>query len=113
MPVYADFRIQKFEDGVFTVGLQPPVSIGGWSINFFVATNFGGSSGVIQKSITSGYSAASGITILNSGQGVFSIQINSADTSGLDTRNYAHTIYRADPGFDTVLAEGFLIIGPR
>lgn len=109
MPVLVDMVSYRYEDAVLTVGLAPPVAIGGWNIRYQVSHRFGGSSGLITKSAASGYGGGvSGITVTNSGQGIFNIAINGADTSGLEYGNYAYAIERLDSGNRSVLSEGHL-----
>ena len=68
---------------MLTVTLTPPTNIGGWSIRWMAQRYFGGLSGLVTKYTASGFDGQSGITITNSGQGVFNVQINSADSSGM------------------------------
>ena len=112
MSVQVDFSLARYEDGVLTVSMEPPVPIGGWTIQFAVVKNFGGTNYLINKSVASGYNNASGINILNSGNGVFNVNINGVDTSGMNYGNYAHATTRLDSGAYTVLAEGNFTIGP-
>lgn len=112
MPVLADFSLVKFEDGVLTVGLQPAVPIGGWDMRVTFTKRHGQVSGYFTKCVASGYSAASGVSIVNSGNGVFSVTLDSVDTSGLEYGNYAYTVERMDSGHRTVLTEGYLLLTP-
>lgn len=97
-----------------TIGVQltPAVAIGGWNIEFEMKTHFGGVSGIITKSVASGFNGASGITVTNSGEGLFNISIRAGDTSGLLYAPYAYTTRRDDSGFKTVLTEGFCNLVP-
>jgi hypothetical protein len=114
MPVIADFSFVKFDDGTITVGLQDPTPIGGWDIQFVVSKRFdGASSGIVTKSVASGFNGASGITITDSGQGHFNIALNGIDTSGLEPGNYATRTERTTSGFHTTLTLGYLILLPR
>ena len=112
MPVIGDFSIIKLEDGILYVELAPPVAIGGMALSCQVTRRFGGTSGLIQKSVSSGFNGASGISVINSGQGMLSVAIRSQDTSGLDYGNYAFSILRTDSGSRTVLTEGFFVVEP-
>ena len=111
MPVYADWSLVRYEDGTLTITLVPQVNIAGWNMRFLVQHRFGGTSGLIEKNVASGYSASSGITVNNSGNGVLSVAIRGADTSGMEFGNYAYTLERMDSGFRTVLSEGYLQLG--
>jgi hypothetical protein len=114
MPVQADFQMVKWEDGILTISMTPSVPVGGWDVAFVLDKRFGNdlSSGLVNKSMASGYqNGVSGITLVNSGAGVFNVQINSSDTSGLEPGNYAYRCDRRNSGSYTRLAEGFLILG--
>lgn len=113
MPALADFNLYKYEDGLLTVPLRPPAAVGGWDIRFTVTLRQGAdSSGLIVKSVASGYGGgASGISVLNSGQGVLQVTIRAQDTSGLQPGPYAFAIERLDSGSRTPLTRGFLLLG--
>ena len=112
MPVYTEVTVTRYDDGVLTIGLAPPTAIGGWDISFEVEKRFGGTSGLIVKSIASGYNGQSGITITNSGAGIFTVSITSPNVSGLDYGAYAYQACRLDSGFITTLAEGYINLIP-
>lgn len=112
MPVLADFTIGRYSDGVLTVYMAPPVPVGAWNIQFQTTKRFGGGSGLITKSVSSGYNGVSGITITNSGIGVLNVNINSNDTSGLNYGVYAFTLSRLDSGLVSQISEGYLIVTP-
>ncbi len=112
MPVLVDFSLSRPESATLTVSMTPAVPIGGWSIQFQALKRFGGISGLITKSVSSGFNGLSGITVTNSGQGVFNISLYSSDTSGLSYGNYAYSNMRLDSGFITVLTEGYLQLIP-
>lgn len=115
MPVLTDFDLNRYEDGLLVVNVNPAVPIGGWSIQFLAERRFGGSSGgLIVKSAASGYGGgASGITILSSGGGQFRVQIDSADTSGRDPGDYAFSINRLDSGSRTLISQGYMRLMPN
>lgn len=113
MPVYSDFTVTRHEDATLRVSMAPPTAIGAWSLRFFAQHRFGGISGLIKKTCASGYGGgASGITIINSGQGVFDIALTSTDTSGLDPGCHAYTVERLDSGSRSVITLGYLITTP-
>jgi hypothetical protein len=105
LPVYANFTLARYEDGILTVSMTPPTPIGGWTLQFSVCTRFGGTSPLVTKSCASGYNGTSGITITNSGQGFFAVQLKSADTSGLDPGNFAYVIERLDSGARSLIVQ--------
>lgn len=115
MAIQFDMPLAKFEDGILTVSLSPPTAIGGWDIRFHSQKRFGTiTSGAVIKSCSSGFGAGqSGITVVNSGQGIMNIRINEANTSGWEFGNYAATVQRFSSGFRTVLSQGFLILYPN
>ena len=113
MPVIFDYPLTQHSDGVVTIGLENPVAIGGWNIRTTVLKRFGGVSGIIVRSTASGIaSGASGMAILNSGQGTFAVEIRSADFSGRDYGAYAMVVERLDSGHRTMLCEGSLLNMP-
>lgn len=112
MPIFTDYSICKFEDGLLTVQLVNPTPIGGWSIRADFTKRLGGTARV-SKYVASGYpNGASGITIVDSGTGVFRIRLDSADTSGLGYSNYAFDVRRTDSGFVTDIAQGYESVYP-
>lgn len=112
MAVLVDFTLLRQEDAVLNVSMSPPVAVGGWDIRFQMAKRFGAESGLVTKSVASGFNGQSGITVVNSGQGVFSVRMNSPNTSGREFGNYAFAITRFTSGSQTVLTEGYVMLGP-
>ena len=112
MPLIADFTLARQEDSPLTISMSPTVPIGAWNIEFTCQKRFGGQTDLISKITNSGYNSVSGITIVNSGNGTFSVTINSNETSGLQYGNYAYLIERLGSGTRTILVEGYLILTP-
>lgn len=112
MATLQDFAIARWEDGILQITMNPSVAIGGWTIRFQAQHRFGGISGAIQRYISTGKNNQSGINILNSGLGIFTVQINSVDTSGLDFSNLTYVTERMDSGFRTIINEGFIALLP-
>jgi hypothetical protein len=111
MPVLTDFYLVQREDGIITISMQPPVPLTNRSIRWQMTNRFDGISGLIQKYGYSGYQAGqSGITV-NTPNTSFNVSINSADTSGLDAKNFAWTAELLDTP-RTCVAEGYALIGP-
>lgn len=110
MPIIADYTIVRGEDGAINLDMTPPTAIGGWDVRFYCTKRFGGVSGLITKSVASGYNGASGITVTNSGQGQMRINLNSADTSGLDIGNYSYKVERLNSGFVSCLSQGYMLV---
>lgn len=110
MPVYGDFTLGQREDGSLTIPMSPPQPIGGFTLEFTVLSHFGGISGLITKSCASGF-YSSGITLVNSGQGILQISINAGDTSGWVPNAYPFVVQRLDSGFRTDLTTGYLLLG--
>jgi hypothetical protein len=111
MPIYTDYDLVRYSDGQLTIALSPPTPIGGWTVLYEETRRFCGTSG-IQKWLASGFNGVSGITVVNSGEGVIRVQINSTDSSGRNPGSYAYTITRMDSGHRTTLAEGYHVMGP-
>ena len=111
MPVSVEISLVRQEDVVATLSMTPPVAISSWSIELNVSKRLGGTT-LFKKSYSSGYDEVSGIHILDSGAGILSIRINSADTSGWTFGNYAFQVVRLDSGSRTVATEGYLLVTP-
>lgn len=112
MAVRTDFSLIRQEDATLNVPLTPAAPIGAWNLRFLMTQRFGDTSGLITKSVASGYNAVSGITVTNSGQGVFTVNLRANDTSGLEYGNYAYQLERLDSGNRSVLTEGYLTLRP-
>lgn len=110
MPVNMDWSLVRYEDGVVNFGMDPPQAVGGWGVTFTVTKRFGSDAAIMTKSMASGFVGVSGITMVNSGQGQFNINIWEADTSGLQPGNYACRIDRTDSGNKTLLTQGYLLL---
>ena len=112
MPLFSDFSLVKYEDGVLTIELSPPIPVGGMFLTFTMNKRMGGRVPLLTRSCGSGYGGGeSGITVVNSGIGVVAIDIDSNNTSGLVPYNYACQLERMDPGNETVLWQGYMILG--
>lgn len=113
MATNVDFSLYKNEDATITIYLSPPTATGGWTVEFRMQKYFGDTqSGGLLKSMASGFNGTSGIQITNSGQGIFAVDIDSRDTSGMNFGNYAYTFERTDSNQKTVLSLGYGIVGP-
>lgn len=112
MAVQTDFSFLRWENATLNVSLTPPTPITGWSLHFQAKKYFGGESGLANAYAASGYTGVSGISILNAGNGVFSVNVPSAATSGWNYGNFAYSISRTDSGFQTVLSQGFILLNP-
>ena len=107
MATMRSFSINKYEDGLLTINLSPPIAIGGVDVVFRVLKRYSGESGLIVKSCGSGFgSGQSGISIIDSGQGMFQVYIASRDTSGLDTGTYVYGCSRTSSGQEALLVGG-------
>lgn len=113
MATLQDFSIDRGEDATIRIVMTPPTAIGGWEIRFLLTKRFGNVSGIFQKSVASGYNNVSGINIINSGQGIFDVSINTGNTSGLNYSNFTYTSKRLNSGYVTTLCEGYLSIMPE
>lgn len=113
MATNSDFAVFYREDCTLTVSMAPPTAIGGWNLEFRMQRYFGETqSGSLLKSVASGFSGASGITITNSGQGILSIDLQSVNTSGLAFGNYSYDVRRTDAGQNTIISLGYCLLGP-
>lgn len=112
MPVIQNFTLSKGQDGTVTFYLVPAQPVGGWAIRYDISRR-NDSASMFTASIVSGQTnGASGLTVLNSGQGWFRIALNTSGISGLLYGNYASKLWRTDSGSITTLAEGFCEVTP-
>lgn len=112
MPNQQDFGLCRFEDGILTISIIPAIPVGGLDVHLTVAKHFGSTSGVILKSMASGFYNVSGLTILNSGQGIIQANLNSPDTSGLPYGNYAFEVRCYTSGRNTDYTQGYFTVNP-
>ena len=112
MPIIQDFTLNQNEDGVLSIAMSPPMPIGGWSLQFTLTNRANGTSGLVQKYVSSGYNGMSGITVTNSGIGLFSVNLYAAETSGFNYGNYFYLVHRYDSGIMTNISEGFRLVCP-
>ena len=113
MPILVDFPWAKYDDGTLVIQMSPPTAVGGWDVRFRVTKRFGATSGVMpDKFSASGYTGVSGVTVAESGIGVFQIALGSTDTSGLPYGAYACQFARTTSGSYTTLEEGYMILTP-
>jgi hypothetical protein len=113
MATLQDFSIDRGEDATVRIVLSPPTAIGGWHIRFLATRRFGSLSGIFSRECASGYNGVSGVTVINSGTGVFDVRIDSVDTSGRSFANIVHCTKRLDSGHVTPLVEGFISLMPE
>ena len=108
-----DFQLGRQEDGVLVISLTPSAAIGGRNFQFSVGKRQGWTaSGLITKNMNSGFYGTSGMNIINSGQGIMSIALNSVDTSGRDFGAYAFKNEILDSGSRTITTQGYLLLSP-
>lgn len=112
MPQIQNFTWIKQDDGTLNISLVPPQAIGGRAVEWYVTKRTGGEDKLIRKLANSGYNNASGITITDSGQGKFSIDMVGNNTSGFDYGNYAHRATVTTSGRQVTTTEGFMILTP-
>jgi hypothetical protein len=116
MPVEVDFGLVKYEDGLLTISMSPPTGVADWPVRFSLMKRFGSVAPLLQKYNISGMTTAqsgafaSGVAVQNPSQGVFQVELGSADTSGLQPQNYAFVFERLSSGARTDLARGYLTL---
>ena len=112
MPIIQNFSLCRNEDGTITFYLVPAQPVGGWSVQYTLSRR-NDATAMYTASIASGITnGASGLTVLNSGQGWFRVTLNTSGISGLVEGNYASKLTRTDSGRVTTMAEGFLKLTP-
>lgn len=110
MPPEQTLRFIRAQDLTIRAALAPPRDLTGWSVSFTVRDALGGSA-VLTKTV------GGGITLTDPGQGVLTITLAKADTSGLTVssalaagKGYVWDVKRTDAGSNLVLARGQLIL---
>jgi hypothetical protein len=107
MAAIANISFYKGEDVTLTVTMSPATTITGWTLQFTLRKQFGDATALVTKTI------GSGITVTDATNGVFTVSLASADTSGLDLRAYVYDIQRTDSGNRTVLTIGNVTLLPE
>jgi hypothetical protein len=110
MTMEADFAFCRYCDGVLTVSMAPPVAIGGWSLQVEFSHRMGSAEPLFTRYAASGY-VGSGITVVSSGAGIFTVQVDAPDTSGMQLKNYACLAKRTDSGSRTDIFKGYMLLG--
>lgn len=108
MSKFFSLQLSPSTDLIIQDQIVPITAIGGWRIEFTVYKRFFGVSGIILCSTNSGYSNVSGIQIVNSGNGIFSITVSGGAFSGQNPGNLAFTVNRVGSGVGTLLSEGYI-----
>ncbi len=127
MPVYTDYEMAKFSDGVLTLQMAPPQPIGQWTIRYREMVHFGGgqpyvlasgqASGLIVRNLvekwtSSGMNNVSGINIIDSAAGILQVRVYEAEVSGRQYGSYPYMVERLDSGSATIIAEGYRLYVP-
>lgn len=113
MSINIDFNLERRAAGTLNITMTPPVNLGGQDVRFVMWRRenhlSGYVSGLILKSMASGYgNGVSGITLTESGQGVFNVALTPQDYSGyFDPGAMSYKIVRMTSGQEAVLTEGF------
>lgn len=108
MPIQTNVSYVLTDDKTVNISLNPPAPIGGMAINFNLMHRFGSTTPIATFYLASGYSGASGLTVINSGQGIFKANLFNQFTSGTLYGPLAFTAVRMDSGHVTTLVEGYL-----
>ena len=111
MPVFSNIAITKFEDTLVTITISGGYSSGN-ALQLQVRRHFASESGLIVKSMASGYIAGeSGLTQTNPLSGLVGASFLRADTSGLDPDIYSYDLAKTTSG-RLVLNNGFWELFP-
>jgi hypothetical protein len=94
------------EDATFTVTMNPVMGIAGWTLEFFMKTVATSPVVVLTKTI------GNGITVLDSVNGIFTVQVLRADTEALGFGIYSFSVRRIDSGLNTELVRGAISVLP-
>lgn len=101
-----DFTLGRSEKGTLNVTTNPPTMIGGWTLECQMTKRQGGATALVIKSMASGYYGVSGMDMVNSGQGNYTVGFFPAEVSGKDPGAYSYNISRTDSGYQTTLVFG-------
>lgn len=114
MPVITNFSMAAGSDQAVTFYLTPAQPVGGWSVQYALAPRNGGSPMWTATLVSGQTNGASGLTVLNSGQGWFQLTLTggSGGISGLVPGTYAGVLSRTDSGLARILAESILMVTP-
>lgn len=113
MPVYSNISLVQYEARTVAITVSGGMSgMSGAVVVFQARARWQGESGLIVKSLASGYIAAeSGLTLTNSNSGTVTISFATADTSGLISRGFVWDLTRTTSG-RTVTNAGYLHVLP-
>lgn len=115
VPIFEDIELSREQRATLVISLRPPTPIGGQTIRWQMKKVFGTDVRLVERWVGSGTNGASGITILNSGQGQFKVELYGDDTSGLEYGNYATASDVILSGTGTgisPLGRGFVVLYP-
>lgn len=111
MPIVENITISPNTDCVIQCQISPPTPVGSWSAEFVVKNRFFGISGLIQGSTASGYSNyVSGMSVINSGNGLLAARITQPQISGWSPGAYVYEFARTGSGVNSLLSCGNLNI---
>lgn len=121
-----DFYSAQFSDGTLTVTMSPPTPVGNWTVRYREFVHHGGGqplilasgqqSGLLQADLITKWCGSgtgggdSGITVLNSGNGIFRVSLPASELSGRDPGAYAYSFERTDSGYHKALREGYRLV---
>ena len=110
MPVSTNIQVYPNSDFTIQTQVVPIVPIGSWNIQFQVMKRFFGVSGLITLSTASGYSNYnSGMSIINSGTGIFAAKVSGGALSGWNGGAYSFSFSRQGSGVASLISEGYLV----
>jgi hypothetical protein len=111
LPANQNFALGIGENAALQVFLQDPQPISGWDCTFGVGRRFGWSSGLINKQLFSGFqNGVSGISVVNSGAGIWNVALTPQDTAFLQAGNFAFQFARVNSGFERALTVGYILL---
>jgi hypothetical protein len=113
MPQQLNFILPEQQTANINIGLTPPTSISGWTIQFDLMYRPGSPQPIISLFLASGYAnGQSGITLVNGSTGVVSLNLNPSQVSGIGQFHEIlyYQSYRTDSGFPTPLNNGFRLL---
>ena len=113
MPVYSNISLVQYEARTLAITVSGGMSgMSGAAVVFQARARWQGESGLIVKSMNSGFiTAESGITLTSMPSGTLTLTFNTADTSGLISRGFTWDLVRTTSG-RTVTNAGYFHILP-
>lgn len=108
---FTTYTLSRGTTATVTVHLAG-ANVSGWTIEHAVYERAGAGSGLIRKSVASGFNNVSGANVTDADCGKTILSFTPADTSGLNYGAYYFETRRLDSGYETELNHGYANVVP-